>query len=227
MRFFFLNLLLWAHLFSAQRSFAWGQRGHQAITQCAIRLLENMGGGAIYPSYLIHSLHVAYISTTPDTVWRSEKVSDSVRKKNGPTHYISLDSLLTDINKIKYQAKMRALFNTKNIFKPLLDVGSAPHRIIQLHDLLKDEFVKLNDAKDKKGVFDRIIVFSGLLSHFVGDLANPMHLTGDFDGWNSGQGVSTPILKKRSFPFLICTSKEKCVTLLNRMRQKRPSNWMV
>ena len=149
MRFFFLNLLLWAHLFSAQRSFAWGQRGHQAITKCAIRLLENMGGGAIYPSYLIHSLHVAYISTTPDTVWRSEKVSDSVRKKNGPTHYISLDSLLTDINKIKYQAKMRALFNTKNIFKPLLDVGSAPHRIIQLHDLLKDEFVKLNDAKDK------------------------------------------------------------------------------
>lgn len=42
--------------------------------------------------------------------------------------------------------------------------------------------------KKRQGLMNEILLNSGLLSHFVADLAQPLHTTADYDGWEVSQG---------------------------------------
>jgi len=74
-------------------------------------------------------------------------------------------------------------------------VGTAPWRIDQLARGLENHWARLKKLQDGKAdarlqqtEFDEAIKFAGLLSHFVGDLAQPLHTSKNYDGWDSGQG---------------------------------------
>lgn len=80
----------------------------------------------------------------------------------------------------------------------LAKTGHAPFRVEQLYYLLVKEFQTISEIekKSKSGKRDksyvssinRALVLAGLMSHFVGDLANPHHTSMNYDGWLTGQG---------------------------------------
>ncbi|MEZ4743369.1 MAG: hypothetical protein R3B45_13135 [Bdellovibrionota bacterium] len=81
-------------------------------------------------------------------------------------------------------------------------IGSAPWRAFQFWREMKREFSSLilktkklgNRKKVEKAAgleienfVNKALLNAGLMSHFVGDLGNPMHTTVDYDGKNVGQ----------------------------------------
>ncbi len=86
----------------------------------------------------------------------------------------------------------------------LKNSGHSPFRIQTLMEDLRDTFkeikaLELSLAKEPKAegkdkddprtaLTQKAILYAGVLSHFVGDLANPHHTAADYDGWNTDQG---------------------------------------
>ncbi|MDA9951768.1 hypothetical protein N9D31_04230, partial [Oligoflexaceae bacterium] len=120
----------------SQSGWAWGQRGHQAITRAAIRLLNAGEAKTLGQGYIAHEMHLSYLSNTPDTVWRSDSVSKSVRRKNAPTHYFSSEKLIGEVSREALAKFLKASWKKKNQFKEIGSKGSAPHRILQIQELL-------------------------------------------------------------------------------------------
>lgn len=78
--------------------------------------------------------------------------------------------------------------------------GHAPFRVETLSQDLVSAFKEIKslegkvpkDARDKDDprteIMNRALLHAGILSHFVGDLANPHHTSVDYDGWDAEQG---------------------------------------
>jgi hypothetical protein len=83
-------------------------------------------------------------------------------------------------------------------------VGTAPWRINQLMTMALSDMKKLQEevAKTKPGegdkkksgsdkrtkLADSVATYWGVVGHYVGDLANPLHTTVDYDAWKRNQG---------------------------------------
>ena len=82
--------------------------------------------------------------------------------------------------------------NTNAVFDK---TGTAPWRIEQLANALEEQWTLLkklqdgkSDTKSQQAAFDEALKFAGILSHFVGDMAQPLHSSKNYDGWDTGQG---------------------------------------
>jgi len=52
-------------------------------------------------------------------------------------------------------------------------------------------------AKEKEKFIEAVnqaLLYGGIMSHFVGDLAEPHHTSANYDGWLTGQGGPSPVL---------------------------------
>lgn len=136
---------------------------------------------------------------------------DVERVLKQPTERVS--NLPTDLKAIQ----QRYLDNGHDPKKFRDGVGLAPWRIQELFGLLKEAFqcMKNKDAQapEAKGAafvtpFDAgkaptytckpdvprrsdafaVMTIAGIMSHFIGDLAQPYHVTADYDGWDTGNG---------------------------------------
>lgn len=175
---------------------AWGERGHDLITQIAVERLEEKTDSRadLNRPFLLKTHMLAHLSNVPDIVWRGNYVDKRARTLNAPTHYfdldylydnpVSLDDIETDFSKSQLLAKEKNL-------KLQSVVGTAAWRVLQLQSEMRDALAKAK-ASDKRAEFIRhtnqALLYAGIMSHFVGDLANPMHTTKDFDGWMTGNG---------------------------------------
>ncbi|MBC7532509.1 MAG: hypothetical protein H7318_13120 [Oligoflexus sp.] len=159
---------------------------------------------------------LGHLANVPDIVWRS--LSPELDKASTPSHFIDLDYILVpgktptaedlpgtmdaylkalDKNCGK-KAKDWACAPGKDLGDRLLKAGHAPYRVDTLTQDLVQAFKDLKamdkiqkdspDFEKKNTAVDRILLLSGILSHFVGDLANPHHTSKDYDGWETGQG---------------------------------------
>lgn len=188
-------LLLTAALVSPSIAFAWGERGHDVVTRVAVRLVDQRTNGdpAILTPLLKREGMLAHFSNVPDIVWRSDSVPKEVNRLNSPTHWIALDRL----------DPRPALVRVPLTWKEALDqargsghdlatsVGTAPWRVGQLASLLREAMQRIpsggSQEQLEKPVND-MLLYAGLLSHFVADQTNPDHSSKDFDGWHCGQG---------------------------------------
>ncbi len=139
---------------------------------------------------------LGHLANVPDIVWRNadKKIAD----ENFPTHFIDLDHIhpkpsfnsipihIDEVKKILAEKKME--------LHP--EVGSAPWRVAQFYSRmvsLGQEIIKLdtNAEKNQSQLNDVIyqwINHMGMMSHFVGDLGQPLHTSKEYDGWESNQG---------------------------------------
>jgi len=70
------------------------------------------------------------------------------------------------------------------------EVGSAPWRVLQLYSSMVEALKSAGEAEDKNAFEDSVnkaLTMGGIMSHFVGDLANPHHTTANYDGQLTGQ----------------------------------------
>lgn len=176
----------------SSRANAWGERGHDLVTRVAVQHMREMSddNAALMRPFLLRDHMLAHLSNTPDTVWRADYMGDDVIKANSPTHYINLEKVITGVKKWDdfprdFRA-YRALCKSKGL--DTSDVGTAPWRVLQLYKLIVDQLTNLDAKPDdlKEQHINQALVYSGLMSHFVGDLANPHHTTANYDGQLTG-----------------------------------------
>lgn len=199
--------------FSAS-AFAWGERGHDLVTRIAARLLaEDKEHGSQLANAFIPKEHMlAHLANVPDIVWRN--IGKEVENINGPTHYVDLE-YITMSPKIanmprsagESEAAMKKLCTEKPAGYICPDgsgsapkasaAGTAPFRVRQLADSMQAAFQRAKDAQNDSGeaggkaftaAVNEALVYGGILSHFVGDLANPYHTTRDYNGYEIGAG---------------------------------------
>ena len=201
-----LSLVTLSLILSAPRAFAWGERGHDMITRLAAR--EVMRTEPTLGRTLVAREHMlAHLANVPDIVWRNG--DQATRDANSPTHYYDADwidptakNLPLDLAKTVEVVRQRCkdgpdcpVSQGADAAQILEKIGTAPWRISQLHGKMTAalmEFAHLQKrgaSREKLGAaWDQALLWAGLLSHFVGDLSQPLHTTRNYDGWDNGHG---------------------------------------
>ncbi len=186
---------------------AWDEEGHVIVTELAVRLL-----GDDAPEFIRNAAaraRLSFLSAEPDR-WRNMQLPP-MGHINSPDHYIDIELLelygLTPQTlppfRYDYVAAMvrhkAAHPDQAYHYDPSKDndrskewPGFAPYRISELYVQLKSSWRTLNTYEKYADVAgdaaiqncrEDIVYLMGILSHYVGDCAQPLHTTKHFNGW--------------------------------------------
>jgi hypothetical protein len=175
-------------------AFAWGERGHDIVTRVAVQNLSVVGNGdlSLTTPFTKRDHMLSHLSNTPDIVWRAKYMSKQDRGLNYPTHFINLERVYQSVNSLNdvdldYADYAKAA-RDKGIEDPA-SVGTAPWRVLQLHGLMTKSLLKAGASEsvnERVEAINQALLYAGLMSHFVGDLANPHHATANYNGQLTG-----------------------------------------
>jgi hypothetical protein len=193
-------------LSGAQRAVAWDYEGHRAINQLALAALPKDFPAFVRTSAALE--RIAFLGGEADR-WRNMPNELPLAHCNGPDHYLDLESLqdygLTPqalpIFRYDFTAKL-ALARAAHPEKfPAIDpkrnkdhtrelVGFLPWAIVEYCGKLKSGFSYLKAFQDYGGTPEEItnaqaniIYLMGVMGHFAGDVAQPLHVTKHHNGW--------------------------------------------
>lgn len=193
---------------------AWDCRGHRAITYLALDRLPDDAPAWLRDASVRDA--IASNSCEPDR-WRAT-TSPQLQHVNNPDHYIDVEDLepfgltLHTLPPFRYECvrvMSEALAKNPEKFEPIDPLkdryftrrwpGFVPYSIAEAYGRLQVSFKTLRmleAAKDPKrapqieGEKANIVAQMGILSHFVGDAAQPLHTTRHHHGWD--QRVPNP-----------------------------------
>ncbi|MBW8732802.1 MAG: hypothetical protein JF571_00560 [Asticcacaulis sp.] len=186
----------------ATQALAWGSAGHRMIGEEAMRGLPSYLPGFLRSSTAITS--VGEFSREPDRMRGASKPGDNDRL---PAHYINLDTdgkidgMTLDTlppNRTDYDVKIRAAGSDP------FEAGYLPYamadayaqvakdmgywRVLSLMEQRETDIKKKAwyraDRQRREAVMLRDI---GILSHYVGDASQPLHVTSHYNGWGKGE----------------------------------------
>jgi hypothetical protein len=169
---------------------AWGNEGHTYINRVAA---ENIP--ATMPRFLRRAVvEIAYLGPEPDR-WRSPS-EFALKNSQEPDHFIDLErvSWLDPLPQGRYEF-YRKLYE-KRAATPSTDhpddylpehVGLQPYITMEVYGRLKAAFreyrQRLAAHQPTRAVEQAIIFYAGWLGHYVGDGAQPLHTTIQYNGW--------------------------------------------
>lgn len=110
------------------------------------------------------------LTTAPDMYW---KQGDNYRPET-LTHFFQPDSYYKDPNKFNQIPHSFQLLVQKFGSDVAINNGSAPWRA--------NQFYALGVQALKNKDFKTALVMAGLMSHYIGDMSQPLHMTENFDG---------------------------------------------
>jgi hypothetical protein len=185
---------------------AWDYEGHRVVNQLALVALPTN-----FPAFVKTPEareRIAFLAGEPDR-WRNINDDQSLSHYSGPDHYCDLEELeaygLTPetVPTLRYDmtAKMalvRAAHPEK--FEPIDPlknkdhtrelIGFAPWAIAEYQGKLRSAFSYLKAFRENGGTpaeianaEANIIYIMGVMGHFVGDCAQPLHVTKHHHGW--------------------------------------------
>jgi len=188
-------------------AFAWDEPGHVTITALAFDSLPDS-----YPAWVRtpeNRARLCYLSAEPDR-WRGQK-SPVLDHVNGPDHYLDVEDVEAYGMRLDALPRFRnefieriTLFRANHPekappLKPEKDKdhtqtipGMLPYAIEELRWKISSSWSTLRTfeaypdvATDAElaGARNDVIEWMGLLSHFVGDASQPLHLTRHHHGW--------------------------------------------
>src|SRR5205085_41618 len=115
-----------------------------------------------------------------------------LRNATSPDHYLDYEDLNGKELPADRYAFLQLVYDMKK--KPER-VGLLPYAIMENYDRLSVAFYDLRqadkfkaDARVKAAIEARCLVHAGVLAHFTGDLAMPLHTTIHYDGRLAGGG---------------------------------------
>ena len=167
--------------FYAPAAHAWGNEGHRLINRLAVASLP----GDV-PAFLRTEAaenEIEYLGPEPDH-WRSPAEPELVAAQ-APEHFIDLE--LADAlgplphRRLDFEAKVFASGQRPE------KIGLQPWEATEVWERLKAalrEYRRLSAAhQDTRGVEQAAIFYAGWLGHYVGDAAQPLHTTIQYNGW--------------------------------------------
>ncbi len=201
----FLSLCLAAAtIATANPAFAWDYEGHRTVNQLALASLPGE-----FPAFVRTAEareRIAFLSGEPDR-WRNTP-DLALRHVNSPDHFIDLEHLadagiaLPQLNEFRYSFVVQlataraahpehfpAIDPEKNKDQTRELIGFLPWSITEYYSKLKSQFSYLK-AYEENGTPEEIanaqaniIYVMGVMGHYVGDGAQPLHSTKHYNGW--------------------------------------------
>jgi hypothetical protein len=159
---------------------AWGEKGHLMINGLAID-----AGAASLPEFMTAGRNqLIYNGFEPDR-WRDEG-NIAMNVAQAPDHFFDSElwGPIATIDSDRY-AFMEKVAAKKT---PLIKIGYLPYAIMETYGRLRSAMRKWRQAKtpeDREAARVNALVYGGTLGHYVGDGANPMHLSIHFNGWDA------------------------------------------
>jgi hypothetical protein len=185
---------------------AWDYEGHRAVNQIALATLPtNFPAFALTPAA---RERIAFLAGEPDR-WRNISDDQSLPHCNNPDHYLDMEELhdygLTpeSVPALRYTFTARMAVErslhperfapidpAKNRDETRQLIGFAPWAIAEYTGKLRSGFSYLKAYQDYGGTADEIanaqaniVYIMGVMGHFVGDGAQPLHATKHHHGW--------------------------------------------
>ena len=173
-------------------AFGWGDEGHMLINRAAIAHMP-----ADFPAFVRAAAdRIVYDGPEPDR-WRLRE-DYALKESQEPDHFIDLERTegIGELPPGRYEfiqkmyekrAKEIATGNPHaNDFLPE-KVGLQPYITLEVYGRLENAFRNYRrlkaENKPTDAVEQNIVFYAGWLGHYVGDGANPMHTTVNFNGW--------------------------------------------
>ena len=184
---------------------AWDYEGHRLINELAVAGLP-----AEFPAFVrtpANAGRIAFLAGEPDR-WKNDP-GLPLRHENNPDHYLDLEQLewagldLTTLSPLRYEFAVQfaagraahserfpAIDPEKNADHTREWAGFLPWSIAEGFDKLRSAFSYLNAFQQAGGTPEEIanaqaniVYLMGVMGHFVGDGAQPLHDTVHHNGW--------------------------------------------
>lgn len=165
---------------------AWGQRGHAIVCQTAAYNLANHSNAKFLKS---QSFDLGYYCNVPDLVWKKGELY----QKEWFNHFMDLEIFERAFkdSEIKKPFELsRAEFNEKfpNVKN---DAGRSYWRVREILERMTKIVAELKKKKlpvEKRHKLQaEWLVHAGAIGHYIGDLAQPLHVTENYDGQHTKQ----------------------------------------
>ncbi len=175
-------------------SFAWWDEGHMIINAAAAQKMP-----ASVPLFFRSATgRLAFLAPEPDR-WKSP-LEPALRNSEEPNHYLNLEMLngFGELPPGRYDfyaklAAKRAADDAAGV-KPIgkeeltaFNVGVLPYAAMEAFERLKVAFREYRQLQHEKkptlAAEQDAVFYAGVLGHYVGDAAQPLHATVHYNGW--------------------------------------------
>lgn len=178
-----LFLLTSAILFNFSYAFAWGKRGHETVGSLAARLLAEKQPEAQFLSN--HSYDMGFYNNVPDIVWKSEP---KTFKKEHFQHFM-------DMEHFKNVKETDWVSQRESFFKKFPNIGKKSGRAWWRVNELNTDLEKITQSlkqkklpiKEQHNYQAKWLLYAGVMGHYIADLAQPLHVTANYDGKKTKQ----------------------------------------
>lgn len=201
----FSGLFCGVVFFAALKCFGWDYEGHRMVNEVALASLPTN-----FPAFLRTSAaqeRIAFLAGEPDR-WRNMQEDLPLKHFNGPDHFLDVEDLelygfsAKSLSHFRYEfigqlavaraahpGNFRPIDPSKDEDKTSALIGLLPWTINEYYGKLKSAFSYLK-ALEESGTPEEVanaqqnvIYIMGLMGHFAGDAAQPLHTTKHFNGW--------------------------------------------
>jgi hypothetical protein len=180
-------LLLAVALLAAPPLLAWGEKGHLMVNEAAAAATPN----DLPPFFHRARSRLTYLGVDPDR-WYTGGFP-SIRAVNFPEHFLDYEyvaGLQLPADRYAYVDLLYSSGTLRRFGIGNATAGFAPWRIAELAELLTVQWRLWRDAPpgpERDQIEENIIFIAGTLGHYVGDTANPHHVTIHYNGWASAE----------------------------------------
>lgn len=152
---------------------AWGAKGHQIVSFVGSQVAAKHNE----PFWQSNADGMRTLSTVPDRVWKGAKT----KADEAPTHWFQADGYVKDLKQCDDILAFPKSYDdavSKYGEATIVKNGTAPYRIVQMYKLA---VASLRSGDMKSGVEQ-----AGVMSHYIGDLSQPLHVSENYDGKDTG-----------------------------------------
>lgn len=160
----------------------WWAGGHETVAEAAAaRLPDDV------PAFFRNGgKHLAHFAVDPDR-WKNRELNFLRREEEG-NHFLDTEDLegkkLPDTHRFD---AMKMIYT--DLKKEPNKVGLLPYAIVENYEKLVVGFYDYRKNPTNASVPMKCLVHGGVLCHYTGDAAMPLHTTRDFDGKNQPDGT--------------------------------------
>ncbi len=164
-KFFCLIILSLSFFLNVKKAHAWGSLGHRTIAIIASKIVRK--NGAFWRS---NASNMGKLTNVPDQYWKNG-AGAWIEK---PTHWFEMDAYIKNSNQFQLFPRIFSDATKKYTEKTVLSNGTATWRINQFYEASVSALKKNNYLKG--------LQMAGVMSHYVGDLSQPLHVSQNYDG---------------------------------------------
>jgi len=169
----------------ATNAFAWGQAGHYLTNEAAaLALPPDM------PQFFLRAFpEIVALAPHADRLLHNGPSSDAAFTPDHFLNYEMVSDLDLTPDRYEYLALLESSRRLAHLGVENTVIGFLPWRIAELSEQLTADFrlwrSYLPGTPDRRAMEQEIVDTAGMLGHFVGDSAQPLHNTMNYNGWVS------------------------------------------